>query len=199
MIYYLAKRLGASAMFIRSLIILGLATMTASADEAWYTKAVKKVELSIEPAEAKPGQTVTVKLLVDLNPGYHTYPTKQPDENAANFVNKLLFPAADTLIFVGETQDPAEYDTKAEPDLMIKDLRTLPGKVVYERKAVVSPKAAVGEATITVKDFRLSVCDAKNCFPAKKMTPAATIKVATGSVAVAKEFADEVKKALESK
>ena len=43
---------------------------------------MKKVEAKFDPAEAKPGQTVTFKLTVELNDGYYTYPTRQADKAA---------------------------------------------------------------------------------------------------------------------
>ena len=51
------------------------------------------------------------------------------------------------------------------------------------------------DATVALESFKLSVCDAKNCFPAKTLQPEAKFKVIEGSVEVAKEYADEVKKA----
>ena len=99
----------------------------------WYDKAVKKIEAKFDPAEAKPGQTVTFKLTIDLNDGYYTYPTVQPEKAAAGYVNLLKFPAAGTLIFDGSVIDPKDFDTKEEPDLMIKELRTLPGTVTFTR------------------------------------------------------------------
>lgn len=163
---------------------------------AWYATAVKSVEAAFEPAEAKPGQTVTLKLTVKLNPGYHTYTLKQPDKPAAGMVNKLTFPDPGTVIFVGEAADPDDYKTKSEPDLGITELRYLPGTAVYERKAVVSPKAKAGDATVTLTSFKLSVCDKDNCFPPRTLTPEAKLKVLSGpAVAVEKAFADEVKKA----
>jgi len=143
----------------------------------WYERAVKKVEATFEPAEAKPGETVTLKLTVTLNDGFHTYPTKQPDKAAEAMVNTIKFPEAGVIEFVGDVADPKEYKTKAEPELGIKELRTVEGKVVYERKAVVSASAQPGLVTVKLPQFSLNVCDAVNCFPAKKLTPEATLKV----------------------
>jgi hypothetical protein len=163
----------------------------------WYDKAVKKVEAKFEPAEAKPGQTVTFKLTIELNPGYHTYPVTQPDPAAASMTNVIKFPDPGTLVFVGTTADPKDYETKAEPDLGIKELRTVSGTVTFTRKAVVSPAAAAGETTARLASFKLLVCDKNNCFPPKAVPVEASLKVTAGpAVAVEKEFADEVKKAL---
>src|SRR5262249_40885425 len=145
--------------------------------QKWYEKAVKKVEGRFTPAEAKPGQTVTFTLTVELNDGYHTYPTVQPDKQAATMVNIVKFPAPDAVIFVGEPQDPKDFATKEEPDVGIKELRYNTGLVIYTRKAVVSPKASAGATTVKLDNFSLSVCDKNNCFPPKKVPVEASLKV----------------------
>lgn len=176
-------------------IALALSPAVAAEKDAWYAKAVKSVTATVEPAEAKPGQTVTFKLEIKLNDGYFTYPLKQADENAKSMVNKIAFPKPGTLIFVGDAKDPEGYLTKSEPAVDIAELRTYKDSVTFERKAVVSPSAKPGDATVVLESFKLSVCDAKNCFPAKTLTPEAKFKVAEGSVEVEKQFADDVKKA----
>jgi hypothetical protein len=168
--------------------------------QKWYEKAVKKVEGRFTPAEAKPGETVTFTLTVELNDGYHTYPTVQPDKMAAGNVNVLKFPDPGAVIFVGQTLDPKDFLTKEEPDIGIKELRYNAGTVVYTRKGVVSPKAAAGEAKVKLATFSLSVCDKTNCFPAKTVPVEAVLKVLDGPpVAVEKAYADEVAKALAGK
>ena len=167
---------------------------------AWWDKAVKKVEATFDPAEAKPGQTVTLKLTVELHDGYYTYPTRQEDKHAEAMINRLVFPEAGALVFVDETVDPLDYLTKAEPLLGIRDLRYYPKKVVYERKAVVRPTQKPGEVSVKVKEFGLTICDANNCYPARKLTPAATLKVLDGpAVPVEAKYADEVRKATAGK
>ena len=165
--------------------------------QKWYDRAVKKVEGTFTPAEAKPGQTVTFTLTVELNEGYHTYPLSQPDAKAAALVNTIDFPAAGALIFVGKPEDPKTCPAKEEPDLGIKELRYCPGTVVYTRKAVVSPKAPPGAVTVKLITLGLNVCDKNNCFPSKKVPVEATFKVLSGpAVPVEKAYADEVTKAI---
>ena len=185
------------AMAVAALVAAVPGTVRA---QKWYEKAVKKVEGRFTPAEAKPGQTVTFSLTVELTDGYHTYPTAQPDKLAAGMVNAITFPDPGTVIFVGTTLDPKDFVTKEEPDLGIKELRVNVGTVVYTRKAVVSPKAAAGAATVKLAAFSLSVCDKTNCFPAKIVPVEAALKVLDGpAVAVDKAYADEVAKALGGK
>jgi hypothetical protein len=183
--------------FALCLAVLPEQSASGKQKKGWYEKAVKSVEAKFDPAEAKPGQTVSLKLTVDLNDGYYTYPTVQPDKSAAGFINKIKFPAAGKVIFVGATTDPKVFETKDEPELMIKDLHYLPGRSTFMRKAVVSPKAAAGEVEVKLDSFELSVCDKVNCFPAKKVPVTAKLKILEGpAVPVEKEFAEEVAKAL---
>jgi hypothetical protein len=186
-----------AVMFAMAVAAL-LAVLPGSANaQKWYEKAVKKVEGRFTPAEAKPGQTVTFTLTVELNEGYHTYPTVQPDKEAAGMVNILKFPAPDAVIFVGEIQDPKDYATKQEPDIGIKELRDNTGVENYTRKPVVSPKASAGATTVKLDNFSLCVCDKNNCFPPKKVPVEAALKVLDGPpVPVEKAYAEEVAKAL---
>ncbi len=190
-----------SAKFLSSLVlllVLAATARTADKDE-WYTKAVKSLDATFEPVEAKAGQTVTFKLTVMLNDKYTTYPLVQPDPNAKGMVNKLTFPAPAGVIFVGDATDPAGYATKAEPQLDILELRYYKDSVTFERKVVVSPTAKPGEVIVKLDKFVLNVCDTTNCYPAKTLTPEAKLKVLDGHVEVEKAYAAEVKKALESK
>ncbi|MBA4188592.1 MAG: hypothetical protein C0467_11380 [Planctomycetaceae bacterium] len=187
------------------LSILGVVAVFASAPttqakgQKWYERAVKKVEGSFTPAEAKPGQTVTFSVTVELNEGFHTYPTLQVDKMAAGMVNVFKFPSTGPVIFVGTVQDPKDPKSKAEPDAGIMKLLYYPGTATYTRKAVVSPKAATGPAEVKLSGFKLSVCDKDNCFPPKDVPVEAKLKVLEGSVEVEKQYAEEVAKALGAK
>ncbi len=179
--------------------LLLTAAMASAQSDAWYAKAVKSVEASFEPATAKPGQTVTFKLTIDLHEGYHTYPTMQKDKNADGQVNKIAFPEGGPLIFVGNVKEPKNPDVKAEPLLGIKALHTYHGIVVYERTAVVSPKATAGEVRVALKALRLSVCDESSCYGPKTLTPATKLTITGDPVPVEKAWAAEVEKALAGK
>jgi len=166
-----------------------------------FDHGLKKIQGSFTPAEAKPGQTVTFTIALELNEGYHTYPAVQKDKGAEFFVNSFKFPNADKVIFVGTMQDPIDVKTKFEKDLKC-DVQYCEGKVVYSHKVVVSPKAAAGAVTVKLPSFSINVCDDMNCFPPPKKMPVieATLKVLDApAVPVEKEFADEVKKALGEK
>ena len=180
-------------------LALALAPASRAGGQRWYERAVKKVEASFDPAEAKPGQTVTFRVTVELNDGFHTYPTVQTDKAAEGMVNVLKFPAAGDVIFVGAVEDPKGALTKAEPEAGIKEMRYYPGTATFTRKAVVSPRAAAGPVAVKLDAFKLSVCDKENCFPPKAVPVEASLKVLSGSVEVEKQYAEEVAKALAAK
>jgi hypothetical protein len=174
-------------------------TLSQPAKADWYAKAVKSVEATFDPAEAKPGQTVTLKVTVTLTPGHYTYATTQADKQAADLglVNAFTFPKPGAVVFVGEVTDPKDPKTKAMPELGVKKLKYYDGKVTFERKAVVRPTQGPGPVTVKVPEFKLNVCTEKDCFPVKKLTPEAPLKVLDGpAVPVDPKYADEVKKAL---
>jgi hypothetical protein len=76
---------------------------------------VRKVEAVFEPAEAKPGQTVTLKITVQLADGYYTYPTAQPAPEAKYSTNAIVFPAGGPVVFVDQTVNPASPKTNCSP------------------------------------------------------------------------------------
>ncbi|HEY2786380.1 MAG TPA: hypothetical protein VGJ05_15545, partial [Fimbriiglobus sp.] len=134
---------------------------------------------------------------IDLEPGFTVYATAQSDKNAGDFVTTIPFPAPGTVVFVGAVKEPELPVLKAVPELGIKELKEYEGKVVFERRAVVSPAAAAGRMTIKLAGLKLQACDDKNCYPGKAVSPEAELKVLPGpAVEVEKQFKDEVAKAL---
>lgn len=172
-----------------------LAVLMASQTPA-VDPAVKSVAVAFDPPQAKPGQTVTLSLTVTLAPGHHTYPTRQPDKAAADFVTKLKFPEPGAVVFVGDVSDPAKFATKAEPELGVKELRTVSGPVTFSRKLVVSLKQPAGPVAVTLPEVKLLVCTEAQCFPPKVLKPSGTLTVLPGpAVAVEPKYAEAVKKA----
>lgn len=190
----------ACALFSTTATAAELPSLGGVKKDDWYTAAVKKVEATFEPAEAKPGQTVTLKLAVYLNPGYHTYPLRQIDKAATGYVNKIAFPDPAAVVFVGDPIDPLDFKTKAELEAGITEMRVQYGVVVYERRAIVSPKTSAGPVAVKLPSFKLSICNQDKCYPTKSLTPEASLKVLDGpAVEIEKTFAEEVKKALAGK
>lgn len=170
---------------------LGLA-LAAPAAAQTINDATKKVEAVFEPAEARPGQTVTLKITVQLADGYYTYPTVQPAPEAKYSTNSVVFPKGGPVVFVGETIDPAGPKPKKAEEY---ELLTYPGGGTWTRKAVVVPTTKAGTTSAKVK-FKLLVCEDDRCFPPKTHELEATLKVLDGpAVEVDPKFRAEVEKA----
>lgn len=156
--------------------------------------AVERAEVTISPATAARGQTVTWRLAVDVRPGFHAYPTRQnsTDETIKAFVTTFEWPKDADLIPVG---DYKESDPALQNDPGIGSYVALEGKVFWERQLVVSPKAKPGAKKIVVSVFG-SICDDHGCKPLK-MDPAVTLTVSDApAVAVDSRFSKEVAAAL---
>lgn len=123
--------------------------------------AVKTIDVTIDPASASPGQTVTWRLTLDLQDGWHTYPAEQPgaDELVKAFVTTFKWPGAAETAFVGKLKDP---DPKLHEEDGLK-LLILEGKVVWERPLKVAASAPPGDKTVRVK-LAGQVCTNK-CVP----------------------------------
>ncbi|MCE9533725.1 MAG: hypothetical protein K8T89_21745 [Planctomycetes bacterium] len=163
-----------------------------------FDDAKKKVEMRFEPAEAKPGQTVTLTIEVLLNEGWYTYAVFQPDKGAKSAATKIELPKSGDLIFVEDVQDPAGFKSKAEPDLDIKDQRYYPGGTTWQIKAVVSPKAKPGMQEIALPRMLVTCCkkepDGKEfCIRTKTLMLTAGLKILEGpAVPVDPKYKDAV-------
>jgi thiol:disulfide interchange protein DsbD len=157
---------------------------------------VAKVKVTLEPDTAAPGQTVLLKITMDLVPGWHTYPTVQPDPAASDFVNKFDFPNTKDVVFVGKLQEPAPTGLpKAEPALGIKEMIEYTGKVVWQRPLVVRPDATPGKTLVRIPMPAVQVCDESHCLPPPKLAPEVELTIAGPQREVEPQFRDEVQKA----
>jgi hypothetical protein len=181
-----------------ALVVFFCKTPTTLAVDKW-DDVVTKVEAKFEPAEAKPGQTVTLKLTFEFIEGWWTYPTRQVDPAARSQVTRIVFPDPGNLIFVGPFEDPKGFLTKADPETGIKELRYYTRTVTWERKAIVSPKASKGKTSVAIKEFRMIVCDKETCLPPKKVLLNPELIIREGNVEVEPQFKDEVNRALQKK
>lgn len=158
---------------------------------------VKSIDARIEPFEAKPGQTVTYKITIKLNPDFHTYPTVQLDEKEKSNVSALQFADTPELIFVEPVADPPGAKMKIGPEG--GTLSYYEDEATFEIKAVVAPDAKPGEWSIPPKRVRFTVCDEQNCVPVSRTNLSAMLKVSTGSVPVEEKYRAAVDKALNSR
>ena len=162
---------------VATVMALSLALAEDDKKPEWYKESVKTVEASFEPKNASPGETVTLKLTVELKPGYKTYPMKQPDPNVFGMVNSVKLPEDAPLEFVGTFTDPKGFKSNPEPELGIKELRIYVKKVTYSQKAKVKAGAELGTITVTIPKFTLSVCSGDTCFPPIELKPTAKLDI----------------------
>ncbi len=173
----------------------------ASASKAKSFADAAEVTASIEPARAKPGQTVTFKLTVAPKQGFDTYPTTGPESQVGRNVIKL--PPPGDLIFVGSVTDPPGWKEKPSEINPLGKERYYVRPATWELKAVVSPKAAPGAKTVVLKGTKLQACiNGANgqCFYSDRFNPpSATVEVLAGPpVEVDPKYRTEVEQAVKA-
>lgn len=103
---------------------------------------VTKIESRFEPATAKPGDRVTWRLTLVVNPGWHVYATRQADASSSN-VTDITFPNTLGLRAISEVVDPPE--PKLQPDIDGGEpLKYFEGLVKFERTFEVTKDAPAG-------------------------------------------------------
>jgi thiol:disulfide interchange protein DsbD len=159
---------------------------------------VAKVQVSLEPTTAARGQTVKLKIEMELASGWHTYPVMQPDPQASEYVNKFDFPNTRDVVFVGSVQDPPGFVTKAEPVLNINAMHQYEGKVVWERPLVVRPDAPPGKTKVKVPLTAVQVCDESHCLPPPKLEPEVELTITDAPPKeIEPQYREQVQKAID--
>lgn len=123
--------------------------------EIKYDRALTSVTAKVEPATARRGETVKWVLEIDLGDGWHTFPTKQPDERFAAFTNKIDFPKPGDVVFVGELKEPPATIRTLSDGSKISELK---GQLMWQRSFVVNPRAKPGKVKISVPVTILTNC-----------------------------------------
>ena len=174
-------------------LLAGLSS-SASAQGITFAKAVKSIEGRVEPAEAKPGETVRFILSVKLNPGYYTYPSTQPDAREKLSQTVIQLPEPGDLLFVEPVRDPEGAKTKKGPD---GTLSYYPDEATWTFSAVVSPRATPGERKQSLKLFKVLICNSvtEQCLPPKVVPVTTAFKVLAGpAVEVEAKYREAVAK-----
>ena len=164
-------------------LVIGFAANAGAQPRVSFDNAVKKVEAEFTPANAKPGETVTLEVTAKLAPLWYTYPAVQADKRAKTQVNSFTLPGADSGLEFGKVVDPSEYKTKAEPILGIKELRYLPGSPTWKIATKVPAGTKPGKYPVKVA-IEMQVCgrpsfEAKDdvCLRPKTVTVSAVLVV----------------------
>jgi thiol:disulfide interchange protein DsbD len=138
---------------------------------------VAKLRLTVEPASVARGQTATVKLTVELAPGYHTYPTVQLDKQAESYQSVFKFTNTPDYVFVGALQDPEGWKPDPNPEPPGSVIQEYLDKVTWERKIVVLPGAKPGPIKVTWLVANIQVCDERGCLNGTDLRQEATLIV----------------------
>jgi thiol:disulfide interchange protein DsbD len=121
------------------------------------------VSAALEPAKARRGQEIKLKVTLDITEGFHSYPTKQSDPKAEDYVTTIAVESPDVSL-VGRFRDPPPTKIKAEPALKIRSLAYYEGTIVIEGTLRVKPDAVPGKKEVKVSTSG-QVCDENGCVP----------------------------------
>jgi thiol:disulfide interchange protein DsbD len=175
---------------VAALVVIAWASSPATAQfELPPSKLPKKflaladVQLEVVPASAKWGETVTVKLTIDLKPGAegYTYPffPKDPGQDSKN---TLVLPPPGDLIFIAPLSDPPglkEKQRDGAPEGVMDQYYDK--SVTWQFKAVVSPKATPGKKTLALSKTVLQVCKEQCIRATGDQLPTAAFEVQDGA------------------
>jgi thiol:disulfide interchange protein len=128
-----------------------LATKKASSSEA---------KITLEPASAKAGDVVTVKVALDLPKGSHTYSMSKGFSGRTKFEVKTA-----TGVEPVDADFVASVKPKSKNDALLGQVvETHEGKIVWTRRFRVKTGASPASIKIT-GEMRYQVCDATSCRP----------------------------------
>jgi Thiol:disulfide interchange protein DsbD, N-terminal len=138
---------------------------------------------SVEPAEAKPGDTVSFKVTAKLDAGFHIY--KYSTENGDGPVpTSFDFFDRSGLETEGEwkaSREPEKHKDTNFPDLAAVEYYE--DEVTWTIKVKIPAAAATGKKTLRCQ-ARYMICDAKTCsVPGRWTLPDAELSVTNGDAA----------------
>jgi thiol:disulfide interchange protein DsbD len=179
-----------------SLLVVPLASAQAQGPgNRSFDANVSNIKASFDPPTAARGQTVLLRVSLDVAPGWHTYPTLQTDPEAKAYKTSFGLKSTADLILVGDWKDLA-FLSKSDPSSGITDLHYLVGHVEWTHPVVVNPDATPGKKTVTVPFRFIQVCDKQGCVPAEP-PPAPTAEL-TITDAPTVPVEEQFKKAVET-
>ncbi|WP_165063568.1 protein-disulfide reductase DsbD family protein [Paludisphaera rhizosphaerae] len=141
---------------------------------------------SISPAEAKPGDTVTYKVAVKLEPGLHIYDLEKPGANGNGPV-----PTAFDLFDTGGLQASGAWKPSHEPTVKPEPafgdnvlVEFFEDEVAWSTELKIPAGAAPGEHTIQ-SQINYQICNENSCFPPTYQSlPEVVVKVVDGNSTV---------------
>ena len=132
---------------------------------------------SIQPAEARPGDTVTLKVTAKLNPGWHIY--TQAKNQKGEGPRKTVFDLFDTagLEVAGDWKADRKPESRAEPAFDNQTFEYFEDEVSWSIPLKVPSATAPGKKLIRCQ-ASYQICNAQSCsFPGRWTLPDATLTV----------------------
>jgi len=132
---------------------------------------------SIEPAEARPGDTVTLKVTAKLNPGWHIYTQAKTQEGDGprKTVLDLFDPSG--LEIAGNWKADKKPESRAEPAFDNQTFEYFEDEVSWRIPLKVPSGTAAGKKLIRCQ-ASYQICNAQSCsFPGRWTLPDATLTV----------------------
>ena len=154
------------------LLLLALAPAVASA------AGQATVSATAEPATAKPGEVVTVHVVVDIDPKYHAQ-SHTPSE--PTYIPLTVKPDANPAATFADAKYPAGTDHDY-PGL--GKLNVYTGRVTIDLPATIKADAPAGPLTLSGR-VRYQACDDNACFPPQRPPFSVTLTVAAGPATAA--------------
>ncbi len=186
----LLGRIGGAARAVAvGVVLVGLAADGVRADGPQPAKKDSSVRArpkdavltaSIEPAEARPGDTVRFQVHAKLQPGWHIYTQaeKQEGDGPRNTMFDLFDPGG--LETSGGWSPSKEPEAKAEPAFDNKVFKFFEDEVVWSISLKVPADARAGERTVRCQ-ASYQICNANSCsFPGRWTLPDAVVTIVGG-------------------
>ncbi|MGZ3432293.1 MAG: cytochrome c biogenesis protein CcdA [Isosphaeraceae bacterium] len=132
---------------------------------------------SIQPAEARPGDTVTLKVTAKLNPGWHIY--TQAKNQKGEGPRKTVFDLFDTagLEVAGDWKADRKPESRAEPAFDNQTFEYFEDEVSWSIPLKVPSATAPGKKVIRCQ-ASYQICNAQSCsFPGRWTLPDATLTI----------------------
>lgn len=144
-----------------------------------------ELSLSVEPAEARPGETVALKVTARLKPGWHIYTQakSQQGDGPRNTTFDLFGPSG--LEVAGDWKPSREPESKAEPAFDNQVFKFFDDEVTWSLPLKVPPGTPAGKKEIRLQ-AGYQICDAHSCsFPGRWTLNPAILTVLEGEPAAA--------------
>lgn len=125
-----------------------------------------KLSVSLETPKVQAGGTAILKVTLDPAEGFHTYPFKQEDPNAAGVVTSVRVESS-AVTYHGEVKAPPPHKVHPAPEFNAKVFGEYTEKVEAQVMLRVKPEIAPGTYPVKVR-VSTQICDDSGCVPIDK-------------------------------